>query len=337
MQLFIRGPQRQTEPRPLLSDSRIAWGHLEWAFRIPVGDTIPLQLWWWRCNKGSVEFLAPWVRVDVAVPTAERTALVSLPYGELRIQYHAQRKYDPSHQGIMMAVRILEMEICFPFGPDALWDAFAAMENHRLVARIRVGPPAQPTLTQHYLGRAQTVETLEFARRRTYKWLPRPLDEVSANVDLSPRDAGDWEGHAREARELQRISGRGSMVYVTPRGLDTTKDNNDDDMDNEAWSNGRRVLPVRLRAQDGGLKVQVFNLGGANDVPYAESCYLRWESFVGGTGKLETELTPHLKLTVHYEKVTGDATIQVTQLVLDARNYSQMLRHMGRNQGAKTV
>lgn len=92
MQLFIRAPQCQTEPRPLVDASRIFWGQLEWAFRIPAGDAIPLHLWWWQ----STHFLAPWVCVDVLVPVAERKAKVSLPYGELHVQYHAQRKYDAS-------------------------------------------------------------------------------------------------------------------------------------------------------------------------------------------------------------------------------------------------
>jgi hypothetical protein len=53
---------------------------------------------------------------------------------------------------------------------------------------------------------------------------------------------------------------------------------------------------------------------------------------------LQTELTPDLKLKVYYHRSDDDdESIQITQMVLVARNYSQMLRHMGRNQGAKTV
>lgn len=342
MQLFIRSSKYQTEPRPL-AESRIFWGQLEWEFCVLAGDAIPLHLWWWQ----STHFLAPWVCVDVCVPVAERKAKVSLPYGELHIQYHAQRKYDAARQKVVVAVRILEVELCFSFGPEALWNAFVVMEHHQLVARIRVGPPTQSPLAQHYLGRAQLVQTHEFARRRTYKWLPRPDEETRDTGNLSPRNEGEWEGHAREARELQRISGRGSssIVYVTPRAqLSSPAPNNKEgdvtDMDNEAWSNGRRILPVRLQAQDGGIKVQIFNLGAASedcDVPYAESCYLRWESFMEGLF-LQTELTRNLKLKVYYHRSDDDNdSIQITQLVLVARNYSQILRHMGQNQGAKTV
>lgn len=336
MHLFVRGLQHQTEPQStdaVAAHKGITWKDLDWAFHVLVSETIPLHLWWWRADQS---FLAPWLCVDISVPVTERTAIVSLPYGELRVHYTAKRKYDPNHQGIVIAGRISSLEICFSFGPEAFWNAFAVMERHQLVARVRVGVPTQTPLAQQYLGRAQSVQTMEFARHRIYKWLPRPPEEVEEG-ELSPRDGSEWEGHAREARELQRISGRGSLIHITPRAPPPTLCA--EEMDNDAWSNARRILPVRLRPQDGGLKIQIFNLGAAaeGDVPYAESCYLRWESFVSAkaAGRLETDLTPYLKLTVHFDKV--DDLVQITQLVLDAREYSQMLRHMGRCQGAKTI
>lgn len=349
MHLFIRGIQHQTEPRALpaatAKEGGLSWKELDWPFRLLVNEPIAFQLWWWR---QTPLFLAPWMRVEMPVVSGGHNShVVALPYGELRIQYAAQRKYDATLQGIVMAGRIISLEVCTTFGPEAFWNAFAVMERHQLVARIRVGMPTQTPLAQHYLGRAQSVQTSEFARHRLYKWMPRPPEDVEG-ADLSPRDGTEWEGHAREARELQRISGRGSLIHITPRALEQVPRAQaaaaaaDEWMDNEASTNARRVLPVRLRAPDGGLKVQVFNLGAAaeGDVPYAESCYLRWESFVAaaagpGGGRLETDLTPHLKLTIHFDKV--DDSIQMTQLGLDVREYSQMLRHMGRCQGAKTI
>lgn len=335
MHLFVCGLAHQTDPRLLDEQSSLEWNGLNWSFSLPVGEKAEFQLWWW-----NEHFLAPWLRLHIPVVPSEKSAAVTLPYGELRIHYYVQRKYDTARESVIVVGRILAMELSFLFGPEAFWNAFAVMERHQLTARIRVGRPTQPPLAQPYLVRAQTIQTSEFARRRTYKWLPRALEDIKEG-SISPRDAQEWEGHAREAKELRRISGRNVLTHVTPRALPSLSP---EEMDNDAWSNTRRVLPITLRARDGGIKVLVFNVGASTegDVPYAESCYLRWESFAGGKeGVVQTDLTPHLKLTIHFERCAKEAKeeefIQITQLVLDVRDYSQMLRHMGRCQGAKTI
>jgi hypothetical protein len=336
MHLFLRGLQHQTQPLPLENPAR--WKDLDWSFRLPVNEPLTFELWWWKQGilPGAAEFLAPWLRIHTLINTMDRALTHTLPYGELRIQYHAQRKYDPKYEGILLAGKVIAMEICFTFGPNAFWNAFATMERHQIVARIRVGPPTQTPLAQQYLGRAQLVQTLEFARHRIYKWLARAPDE--AVCGSSPRDSKDWESHAREASQLQRISGRRGSVYVTPRPHASCAD---EEMDNDAFSNPRRMLPLVLRPQDGGIKVQLFNLGtDGGDVPYADSCYLRWESFgptKGGAGSLTTDLTPHMKLTIYFSSEGGGGEVQITSLVLDARDYSQAFCHMGQSQGAKTI
>lgn len=337
MEFFIRfranaeSPAYQLAPQTIENQSKLTWKNVAWDFRSKVGEPISLQFFWFKMNGIKLEFLAPWLRSEVQVNTTSTIATIPLPYAEVKVVYRTKKRYDPKYEGIVLMGQVETVEVDFPFGSGAFWNAFAALENHQIVARARIGPMGQTPLMQHYLGRAQHVQTTEFARQRNYTWLPRP---EAQRDELSPREESKWETHAAEAVQLQRISGRLSS-FVSPRppppsGLG--------EMDNDAWSNERRVLPIVLRAQDGGIKWQFFNLGAAavGDAPYAESCYLRWESFVTkGKGQVETVLTPHLKLRLDFEM--RDAAVEITQVRLEAREYSQTLSVMGRNQGAKTV
>lgn len=291
----------------------------DWSLLLGTRDTLQVTLSW-----ADADFLATWLVLEAE--TAGSGAEWGLPgdAGTLRLYWTVEERYSASYDARMTNVHVHGLEIA-DWNRRAAWAHFASCEGHQVVAMIRLGHSAASH--QVYLGRAQRIETLGHIRR--YYYAPRQSED---GEDLTWQPA-DWASHVQQAWELERIRGL-SRVSLSPRTASAVRAT---PMDNDAFHNDRRVLPVRVRPQDSSVQCQFFNLRDERPC-VLETQHLVWQDMAHSlhVHSMRLTLTALISLTLRYT-VDADGVIILTELELEARQYRRALALMGAAEGPRTI
>lgn len=297
---------------------------LDCIFHLELQEPLKIDVGWSNGLAWTTVTLGP----PLVLNQGPQTAYTSGGPPQFRIQYEAQKRFNPLYRGIMTMGRV--MSVRFLGKLEDMWREFEQASGHRLVCKLRLGVGTRSC--QMYLGRAQRIQT--DGEHRTYTWIPRELAAVDCNDFPSPRTKDDWEVHAREARELALLK------PTSPRNEPVTGF----EVDHDRFENTHRVLPIVIRALDKEIQLQFFNLltGG-----FVESSHIQWTGLImkpqrrslrGPTtatdpSNLEFKLSPQLTATVQLD---GSKEC-VTQVTLNVEDYRNTLKKMGEGLPPKTI